>query len=173
VPSEPKQDVPDRHGRDEEKVRVFVENMAMFLADWGFPRMPARVLMTLMAADEERLTAGELAQRLEVSAAAISGAVRYLQQLQLVVRKAVPGSRSDAYEVPEDSWYAAAIVKGGLYRKLADLSDQGTQAVGESGVGAKRIAEMRDFFLYLDREVGALLRGWVQDRAERERSSEA
>ena len=67
--------------RDEEQVRSFVEQMAMFLTDWGFPRMPARVLMGLMAADEERLTAGELAKRLAVSPAAISGAVRYLQQL--------------------------------------------------------------------------------------------
>ena len=165
MPSEPKQDGPGRRGRDEEKVRVFVENMALFLADWGFPRMPARVLMTLMAADEDRLTAGELAQRLGVSAAAISGAVRYLQQLQLVVRTAVPGSRSDAYEVPENSWYAAAIVKGGLYRKLADLSDQGVQAMGGAGSGTARVAEMRDFFLFLDREVGALLQRWLDGRA--------
>jgi hypothetical protein len=166
--SERQDDGPDRSGRDEQQVRVFVENMAMFLSDWGFPRMPARVLITLMAADEDRLTAGELAQRLDVSAAAISGAVRYLQQLQLVERTPVPGSRSDAYEVPRNSWYAASIVKGGLYRKLADLSDQGVAAVGESGAGAQRIAEMRDFFLYLDREVGALLKGWLADRAERD-----
>jgi hypothetical protein len=152
--------------RDEEQVRVFVENMAMFLGDWGFPRMAGRVLMTLMAADEGRLTAGELAQRLGVSAAAISGAVRYLQQLQLVARTPVPGSRSDVYEVPEGSWFAAAIVKGGLYGKLAELSDLGVTAVGgeEAGVGARRIAEMRDFFRFLDREIGTLLEQWLAQR---------
>ena len=164
VPSEAKQGPSDRDGRDEEQVLVFVENMALFLNDWGFPRMPARVLMTLTAAEEERLTAGELARRLGVSAAAISGAVRYLQQMQLVLRTAVPGSRSDAYEVPEDSWYAAGIVKGGLYKKLADLSDQGVRAVGETGPGARRITEMREFFLFLDREVGTLLDRWLADR---------
>jgi MarR family len=154
--------------RDEEQVRVFVENMAMFLGDWGFPRMAGRVLMTLTAADEGRLTAGELASRLGVSAAAISGAVRYLQQLRLVVRSPVPGSRSDVYEVPEDSWFAAGIVKGGLYRKLADLSSQGVEAVGGEGAGAgsRRIAEMRDFFLFLDREVAGLLKQWLAERRE-------
>ena len=157
-----------RDGRDEEQVRLFVENMALFLSDWGFPRMAARVLMTLMAADEGKLTASELAQRLDVSAAAISGAVRYLQQLQLVARTPVPGSRSDAYEVPEDSWYAAAIVKGGLYRRLADLSDQGVKAVGDQGEGGRRIAEMRDFFLFLDSEVGALLQRWMTGRGDAE-----
>ena len=157
------------HERDEEQVRVFVENMAMFLGDWGFPRMAGRVLMTLTAADEGRLTAGELANRLGVSAAAISGAVRYLQQLQLVVRSPVPGSRSDVYEVPEDSWFAAAIVKGGLYRKLAELAGNGVTAAGGegSGSGARRIAEMRDFFLFLDREIGSLLEQWLTESRDR------
>ena len=153
--------------RNEEQVRSFVEQMAMFLADWGFPRMAARVLMVLMAADEERLTAGELAERLAVSPAAISGAVRYLQQLQLISRTPVPGSRSDAYEVPGNPWYAASIVKGGLYRRLADLSDQGVKALGDGGTGAERIAEMRDFFLFLDHEVGQLLERWVAVRDAR------
>ena len=152
--------------RSELEVRAFVEQMAMFLADWGFPRMAARVLMVLMSADEERLTAGELAERLDVSAAAISGAVRYLQQLQLVVRTPVAGSRSDAYEVPRNAWYTAAIVKGGLYKRLADLSEEGVKALG-AGAGQQRIAEMRDFFLFLDDEVGLLLDRWVEERDRR------
>lgn len=167
MPSEPDQQDSGVQ-RDEEQVRQFVENMAMFLGDWGFPRMAGRVLMTLMAADEGRLTAGELAQRLGVSAAAISGAVRYLQQLQLVVRTPVPGSRSDVYEVPEGSWYAAAIVKGGLYRKLAELAESGVRAIGgkDASVGARRVAEMGDFFLFLDREIGTLLEQWLAERRD-------
>jgi hypothetical protein len=169
VPSEPEEREAGAQ-RDEGQVRLFVENMAMFLADWGFPRMAGRVLMTLMAAQEGRLTAGELAQRLGVSAAAISGAVRYLQQLQLVVRTPVPGSRSDVYEVPEGSWYAAAIVKGGLYGKLAELSDAGVEAIGGpgAGAGARRVAEMGDFFRFLDREIGTLLEQWLAERRDTE-----
>lgn len=154
--------------RDEQRVRGFVEDMAMFLTDWGFPRMPARVLMTLMAADEERLTASELAERLGVSAAAISGAVRYLQQLQLVARRPVPGSRSDAYEVPANSWYTASIVKGGLYKRLADLSDQGAQAAGGQGPASEKLGEMRDFFMFLDDEVSGMLERWTARRAEQD-----
>ena len=150
--------------RDEEQVRSFVEQMAMFLTDWGFPRMPARVLMGLMAADEERLTAGELAKRLAVSPAAISGAVRYLQQLRLITRTSVPGSRSDAYAVPNNAWYTAAIAKGGLYQRLADLSEEGVKALGGDGPAAERITEMRDFFQFLNDEAGQLLERWMQER---------
>ena len=47
-------------GPYEGDVRDFVEHLAMSLADYGFPRMAARVLVGLMAAEEDSLSAGEL-----------------------------------------------------------------------------------------------------------------
>ncbi|MQA27430.1 MAG: MarR family transcriptional regulator, partial [Micromonosporaceae bacterium] len=41
--------------------------MAGVLADAGMARMPARVFVALLAADTGRLTASELAERLQVS----------------------------------------------------------------------------------------------------------
>ena len=46
----------------------------------GMPRMPARVMMALVGSPDEGYTAAELAERLGVSAAAVSGAVRYLSR---------------------------------------------------------------------------------------------
>src|SRR5262245_56511672 len=111
--------------RDEAGVRRFVEHMAMVLNDMGFPRMPARVLLTLMAADERHLSATDLAERLEVSAAAISGAVRYLIQLSMIVREPSPGSRRDLYRLPDNAWYEATMGKGKLLSTLAELADEG------------------------------------------------
>jgi DNA-binding transcriptional regulator GbsR (MarR family) len=95
-------------GRDEERVRAFVEQLALTFTDWGFPRMPSRVLVTLMSADEDALTAAELAERLDVSPAAISGAVRYLIHVGLLQRVPTPGSRRDRYRLPLDPWYESA-----------------------------------------------------------------
>jgi ABC-2 type transport system ATP-binding protein len=77
--------------RDEAAVRRFIEGFAAALADGGVPRMPARVFAALLATDSGRLTAAELGERLQVSPAAISGAVRYLTQVALVA-----GLASDA-----------------------------------------------------------------------------
>ena len=33
--------------RDPDQVRAFVEHLALVFTDWGFPRMPSRVLITL------------------------------------------------------------------------------------------------------------------------------
>ncbi|HWJ40778.1 MAG TPA: MarR family transcriptional regulator, partial [Candidatus Limnocylindrales bacterium] len=65
----------------------FVERFASVLTESGFPRMPARVFAALLATDSGRLTAAELAALLHVSAAAISGAVSYLVQVNLASRE--------------------------------------------------------------------------------------
>jgi hypothetical protein len=152
--------------RDEEAVRQYVETMARWLADWGFPRMAARVLMMMMSSDEETFTAADIAERLEISPAAVSGAVRYLMQLELVTREPVRGSRRDRYRIPHDTWYQAAIVKGGLFGQLAKLSAEGAAAAGGTETPAgERLVEMSEFYAYLQEEVGELLDKWRLRRA--------
>lgn len=147
--------------RDEAGVRRFVEHMAMLFADWGFPRMAARVLMVLTASDEPALTAGDLAARLGVSPAAISSAVRYLIQLGLVTREPAPGSRRDLYRLLDDAWFEATLTKMTLFRAVADLAAEGADAIGDStGPSAARIAQMRDYFRFVHAELPALLDKW-------------
>ncbi|MCW2887229.1 MAG: hypothetical protein QOE54_1240 [Streptosporangiaceae bacterium] len=156
--------VPDG-ARDNDGVRRFVEHMALVWADWGFPRMAARVLMTMMAADEKVLTAAELGERLEVSPAAISGAVRYLTQIGMVQREPVPGSRRDSYRLPDDAWYQAGVVKGGLFKILVDIAAEGVPALGgEGSPSGARIAEMRDFFAFMQAEMTTMIEKWHETR---------
>ncbi|MFD2079379.1 MarR family protein [Actinopolymorpha cephalotaxi] len=151
--------------RDEEKVRRFVEHMAMVFEDWGFPRMAARVLLTMMAADEETLTAGELAERLEVSAAAISGAVRYLQHLGMLSREPVPGSRTHRYRLPDDVWYETSINKRGALANVAALADEGARSLGGSDTpSGRRMEQMRDFYTFIDGALVDLMAKWEAER---------
>jgi DNA-binding transcriptional regulator GbsR (MarR family) len=150
--------------RDEQAVAQFVEAMAMTFADWGFPRMAARILMMLMTADEEALTAAELAERLGVSPPAISGAVRYLVQVGLLERRPVPGSRRDHYRMRDDAWYASSATKREAYKALADLADDGVRAVGAGSVSGARVGEMRDFFRFAHDEMVTLVEKWRRSR---------
>lgn len=152
-------------GRDEEGVKRFVEHMAMTWADWGFPRMPARVLMTMMAADEDVLTSTELADRLEVSPAAISGAVRYLIQIGMIRRHPAPaGSRQHAYTLPDDAWYQASAVKSGYYSTIVKLTEEGATSLAPGSPSAERFEEMRDFFAFIQSEMAGLLAKWEASR---------
>ena len=155
-------------GRDEESVRRFVEQMAMMLADYGFPRMAARVLITMTAADEKSLTAAELARRLEVSPAAISGAVRYLVQIRLLDRAHVPGDRREHYRVPDDAWYEASAVKADFLRRFRDVAAEAVEPLGgETTPAGARVAEIRDFYAFVEVELAALMDRWRALRAAR------
>ena len=116
--------------RDPDRVREFVEHLALVFTDWGFPRMPSRVLITLMAADEEALTAAELAERLDVSPAAISGAVRYLIHIGLLQRVPTLGSRRDRYRLPADPWYESGSLRDGYMSQVVAATGEGVVALG-------------------------------------------
>jgi DNA-binding transcriptional ArsR family regulator len=151
--------------RDEEAVHRFVEHMAMTMANFGFPRMPGRVLFTLLTAEEEGLSAGEIGKRLGVSPAAISGSVRYLTQVGLIIREPVRGSRRDRYRVPDNPWYEATTGRGHIYGEIADLASGGVDALGgpETASGA-RIAEMVDFFRFMQAEMAEIYDRWRSSR---------
>lgn len=70
-------------------------------------RMPARVFGALLASDTGTLTSAELGERLRISPAAVSGAVRYLAQQHMVSREREPGSRRERYRVHSNQWYEA------------------------------------------------------------------
>ncbi|GIF65547.1 hypothetical protein Ais01nite_35820 [Asanoa ishikariensis] len=151
--------------RDEAALRQYVEDMARLYADWGFPRMAARVLMQLMATDAGSLTAKELSDGLEISPAAVSQSVRYLQHLGLVERSAVPGSRRDRYKLPDDAWYLGSIVKGTLFAQVAKLAEGGVEAAGGRTTPAgDRIAAMGDFYEFIQSELTGLLERYLKHR---------
>ena len=159
--------------RDEQAVAQFVEQAAATLADMGIARMAARVLMLLMATEQPGLTAADLAAGLQVSPAAVSSAVRYLIQVGLAEREAVPGARRDLYRLPDDTWYAASGAKQPAYRKLADVAGQGVRATGgpHTPAGA-RLRDMESFFDYLDAEVPGVVERWhhLRNQAGRDQS---
>ena len=123
--------------RDEQSLKATVEQSAAVLTAAGFPRMPARVLMALLVAEAGGLTASELGDQLGVSAAAISGAVRYLEQIGILHRVPQAGSRRDRWEFLDDAWYTALMAKSPVYGVIADLGDRAADAIGdEQSAGA-------------------------------------
>ncbi|MDR6905440.1 DNA-binding transcriptional ArsR family regulator [Agromyces sp. 3263] len=153
--------------RDEQGLKAAVDQSAAVLTAAGFPRMPARVLMALVVADRGGLTASELGEQLGVSAAAISGAVRYLEQIGILHRLPQPGSRRDKWEFLDDAWYTALMAKSPIYGVIADLGDRAADAIGdETAAGAVRAREMARFYRFVDTRMPDLMREWETLRGE-------
>ncbi|MEP6482059.1 MAG: MarR family transcriptional regulator [Rhodoglobus sp.] len=137
-----------------------VAQIVSALAANGFPRMPASVLMSIMTSEEGMLTAEQLAERLGASAAAISGAVRYLSTVGMIFRHRLPGTRRFAYELPAHAWYSASMEKTDLYQLIIRLAGSAVPTLGPRG--AERVQEMSDFFAFLERRMPEVLAEWHQ-----------
>ena len=146
--------------RSEEAVGRFVERFALVLAESGMPRMPARVFAAVLVADAGRLTAAELAAQLQVSPAAISGAVRYLAQIGLLSRERDPAERRDHYRVDADTWHASFTQRDRMLERWLQSLQEGVDAVGAGSPAGQRLDETRRFFSFLRAELPRLLVRW-------------
>jgi predicted transcriptional regulator len=142
----------------------FVEAFANVLFEAGVPRMPARVFAAILATDRGRLTAAELADALQASPAAISGAVRYLTQVELLAREREPGSRRDVYVMRDDGWYEAIVRRERLLELWASALRAGLDEVGPDTPAGRRLSETLAFFEFLEEEMPALLARWRSRR---------
>jgi DNA-binding transcriptional regulator GbsR (MarR family) len=155
--------------RDTTEVDRFVEQFALLLTEAGLARMPSRVFGALLVTDDGKLTAGEIADTLRVSPAAVSGAVRYLVQVGLIVRRRDPGERRDHYEVTDDMWYEAYANRDQQLQKWAELMKEGVAAVGPDTKAGWRLETSRQFFEFLQQEMPRMLAKWREYQAEHHR----
>jgi len=154
------------HWRVAGTVPPFVERFASVLTEAGVPRMPARVFAALMCTDSGSLTAADLADMLMVSSGAISGAVRYLMQVNLVSRHPTLGSRRDRYRVHDDVWQEAVLKKEQALARWLDCARDGVQVLGPQTPAGRRMAEMVEFYEFLQKEMPSLMERWRAHRAE-------
>lgn len=150
---------------DESRLR-FIESASNEFAAAGFPTIAARVVMTLTATDEGRLTAEDLMEVLGVSRAAVSQAIRYLDVLGWVRTANLPGTRKHIYTLAEGAWFTSTLRGPSRYRHLAEVMADGLAGVPE-GPGRDRMAEMAEFFAFLDRRMPELFDEWVEHRRNR------
>jgi DNA-binding transcriptional regulator GbsR (MarR family) len=153
-------------GRDEAAAHRFVEQFASLLIDAGFQRMPARVFSAILASESGRMTAAELADTLQASPAAISGAVRWLTHFELAVRTREPGSRRDHYTVLDDTWSEAMMGRDKLLAAWSDSLRQGIRAVGPDTAAGRRLSHSLDFTEFMTEELTGLAERWRKHVAE-------
>lgn len=151
---------------DHPDVSRFVERFALTMFETGLPRMPARVYAALLVAKDARLTATELATQLQVSPAAISGAVRYLTQVRMVVRERDPGQRRDHYRIYDDLWYQAITHRDEIFARWDQDLLFGIDAAGGADTEAgARLEALRQFFAFVRNELPSLMAKWTASRS--------
>jgi DNA-binding transcriptional regulator GbsR (MarR family) len=142
------------------EVPAFIERFASVMVAAGVPAMPARVLAALHVTDSGRLSSAELTQMLQISPAAVSGAVRYLTGLGLVRKERVPGSRRDYYRMPPNVWHEVIRLQNQVLARWTSLLKEGVDVVGADSPAGVRMADYAAFFDFMNAEFPALMTRW-------------
>jgi DNA-binding transcriptional regulator GbsR (MarR family) len=136
------------------------EQLALILANHGLQRMTARVLASLLFAEQPAITMGELADRLHASSGAVSGAIRMLISVGLAERVPAPASRRDHYRLRDDAWAVLYTNQNEVIAAMRKAADAGIAATKPKSQTRQRLTQMRDFYDFLLAELPALLDRW-------------
>ncbi|MBM6402885.1 transcriptional regulator TrmB [Phycicoccus sp. CSK15P-2] len=148
-----------------------VEALGAGIAAAGVALLPARVFAALLATEDGRLTSAELVDLLEVSPAAVSGAVKYLGQVRMIRRERERGSRRDVYVVRDDAWHDVLMQKDQIYAPMLTALVAARHSVGDTTRAGERIQLSVEFLEFIQAEMDAIAERW--ERYKKERSDRA
>lgn len=151
--------------RDHRNLLRAVERVATLLTDGGMPRMASRVFAYALADDSDRYTAADFAEGLQVSPAAISGAVRYLLDTRLLFKEREPGTRADLYRIYDDDvWSAIMSARLPLLEMWEQAVAEAADLIGPEHRGGRRLRETQEFFRFTRVELAATMERWKEHR---------
>ncbi|KOY54536.1 MULTISPECIES: GbsR/MarR family transcriptional regulator [unclassified Streptomyces] len=151
--------------RNDEAVSRFVERFAAQLTEAGMQRMASRVFAQLLASDSGSMTSAELSEALQISPAAVSGAVAYLTQVTMVSREREPGSRRDRYVLHNELWYETFTRRDQVLTLFEKTLRDGVAGLGADSPAGVRMAETAEFFEFLQGEMAGMMDRWRAHRA--------
>lgn len=128
------------------------------------PRMASRAFAGLLSSEDGKLTAREMSDLLVVSPAAVSGAVKHLENASLVRRTRQAGERMDHYALGDNVWYAAIITRGDLFKEINRVLTNGIEEISPDNPAHARLVETRDFFEFMRVETPLLVERWMAQR---------
>ena len=157
-------------GGSDAEIRRYMDGFAGVLTAAGLPRMPALVFVCLYTSEVESMTAAELAQRLDVSLAAISAAVRFLAPAGIIVRERPAGQRQDRFRVDADVWLNIMRQRDVALAKWQEQIRNGVEVIGRDSMAGRRLDGSLAFFDFMRGELTDMLDRWEagSDRRDQE-----
>lgn len=142
------------------EISQFVERFAGVLANSGVPSMSARVMARMLVSPTGTMTAAELAEALQISQPAVSGAVRQLIQVSFITRERLPGSRKDHYRIRDDVFTAILERRNNALVEWESSVRSGVDLFGAKTVVGDRLSEAAEFFAFIHADLDQMIKTW-------------
>lgn len=144
-----------------------VERLGGALAEVGIPLQPARVFAALLVTEDGRRTSAQLVDLLDISPAAVSGAVRYLSQVRMIRRERERGSRRDVYVALDDAWHDMMMQTDQLYAPILAALEGARDGLGRHTRAGERLQLSAEFLEFISREMAGVAERWDAYKAGR------
>jgi DNA-binding transcriptional regulator GbsR (MarR family) len=151
-----------------EDMEAYIEEVARYFEEAGWPRIAGRLLGTLMVADPREQSAVELAHRLRASRGSISSMGRLLIATDLVERWTRPGDRREYLRLRDDAWLQVMSAKTRWITELRQIGQRGLDLFAETDGPAREslqgLVQLMEFF---EREWPPLMKRWLAEQARK------
>ncbi|UGT42723.1 winged helix DNA-binding protein [Nocardia yamanashiensis] len=140
---------------------AFVEDFALVLERMGLVRMVGRTVGWLLVCDPPQQTFNQIAEALQASKGSISSALKTLTTMHWVDKTTRPGDRRDYYSVRPGILPELTKRQSGMYDTLTQMTSRGLALFEDpNGEDAARVRDMHEFFVWMGKELPALLDRW-------------
>ncbi len=142
----------------------FIEEMGQFLGGYGMTPMAGRMWGWLLLCDPPEQSATDIAEALQASRGAVSGAARILTTAGFIRRTTRRGDRREYFSSPPealDSMLSSASV---IYRQLRIIAEHGLEAVDDSPSARARMQEFHDVMAFIEVEVPRVIDRFLGER---------
>ncbi|MET8870465.1 MarR family transcriptional regulator [Nocardia sp. NPDC004604] len=143
---------------------AFVEELALVLERMGLVRMAGRAAGWLLVSNPPEQTFGQIAEALQASKGSISSALKTLVTMRWVDKISKPGDRKDYYSIRPGVLPELTRQQSGMYNDLTNMTARGLALFDNpDGADAARVRDMHEFFVWMGKEMPALIDRWYVD----------
>ncbi|MEV4234168.1 MarR family transcriptional regulator [Nocardia sp. NPDC049737] len=143
---------------------AFVEDFALVLERMGLVRMTGRAAGWLLVSDPPEQTFGQIADALQASKGSISSALKTLVTMRWVDKISKPGDRKDYYSIRPGILPELTRQQSGMYTDLTNMTARGLALFDDpNGADAERVRDMHEFFVWMGKELPALIDRWYAE----------
>jgi hypothetical protein len=147
---------------------AFVEAMGQYMGAYGLTPVAGRLWAWLLVCEPPDQTAAQLADALQASRGAISGAAAFLTTAGMIRRTRRRGDRREFFSAPPGTFNAILASAGLAYARLAGILAAGMAATADRKPASRaRLEEVHDAAVFINTEFPALIDRYLRGRGER------
>jgi DNA-binding transcriptional regulator GbsR (MarR family) len=152
-----------------DKEKSFIEEFGLLFENKGLPRMAGRLLGWLFLSDPPYQSPSEISEMLMASKGSVSSAIGLLTQIGMIEKYVIPGERHNHFRLREDALRRMIQHKAEEeWRVFRQLAERGLELMGDEVTLRRQFLEqLRDHFIFLEREFPALIERYEKTRAQK------